>query len=579
MKRIATILSIICLGSFLTIESAHATDGSWNVDAAGDWSNSANWLSGNIADGAGATGNFTFNITAGRIVTIDGAVASRTLGIMNIGDSTGGPSNYTIAANGGGTLTFDNGGSNAQLNETSTSGNNTISAPIILNGSLDITNASANNLTLSAGGITAGSAGTKTITTSTGTVTVSGVVGNGSGTVAVLQNGPGTLALTAVNTYSGNTTIAGGKITVDGDATLGDGSGTLFLSGGTLTATASRTSDVIANNISLTADSTISSTSAAASANFVFTGTLSGSAGTLTFRNDSTSASNVFAPRFSGGDFTTSRPIVLTNSGSGGTTQLNDFNTTGTTHQYDGVISGNGGFNRSASVSGTGGTTVFTAANTYTGGTTISQGSLQLGNGGTTGSLSTSSAITVNASGTFTINRSNAVAQGTDFSGAAIAGAGKFLQAGAGTTTLNIANTYSGGTIISGGTLIATVDGALGSGNVSLTGGTVTLTLQTGATNNYIADAASISIVSGGAIANLNYSGTDTVAGITLGGVLQTTAGTYGSTSSGATFQDNNFFSGTGTLTLVPVPEPSTWMMLGVGAVLLVGVQRFRRKR
>ncbi len=48
-------------------------------------------------------------------------------------------------------------------------------------------------------------------------------------------------------------------------------------------------------------------------------------------------------------------------------------------------------------------------ANTYTGGTTISAGTLQIGNGGTTGSLSTSNTITDNASLIF--NRTNAVTQ------------------------------------------------------------------------------------------------------------------------------------------------------------------------
>ena len=46
-----------------------------------------------------------------------------------------------IAASGGGTLTFHNSGVNAQLNQTSGSADNTISAPIILNSPLDITNA------------------------------------------------------------------------------------------------------------------------------------------------------------------------------------------------------------------------------------------------------------------------------------------------------------------------------------------------------------------------------------------------------------------------------------------------------
>ncbi len=54
--------------------------------------------------------------------------------------------------------------------------------------------------------------------------------------------------------------------------------------------------------------------------------------------------------------------------------------------------------------------------------------------------------------------------------------------------------------------------------------------------------------IANGATANLNFTGaSDRVGGIVLNGVLQTAAGTYGSASSGATFQ-SAFFSGTGTL-------------------------------
>ncbi len=94
---------------------------------------------------------------------------------------------------------------------------------------------------------------------------------------------------------------------------------------------------------------------------------------------------------------------------------------------------------------------------------------MQLGDGGTTGSLATSSAITL-TNGNLTINRSNAVTQGTDFSGAALSGSGSFTQAGSGTTTFNVANTYTGATIVNAGTLI--YQSTYGSGShVIATGG------------------------------------------------------------------------------------------------------------
>ncbi len=64
--------------------------------------------------------------------------------------------------------------------------------------------------------------------------------------------------------------------------------------------------------------------------------------------------------------------------------------------------------------------------------------------------------------------------------------------------------------MLSGGTTVVTQSGGLGSGNVSLTAANVTLTLQ-GATNNYIADTAALSIGFAGDIVNLNFTGTDTV--------------------------------------------------------------------
>jgi hypothetical protein len=81
----------------------------------------------------------------------------------------------------------------------------------------------------------------------------------------------------------------------------------------------------------------------------------------------------------------------------------------------------------------------------------------------------------------------------------------------------------------------------------------------------------------------------ETVGGLVLGGVAQLVAGTYGSTSSLATFQNNEFFAGTGIITLVlppgsgsgletvgGVPEPTTIALVGLG-IALVGFSRRRR--
>ena len=68
----------------------------------------------------------------------------------------------------------------------------------------------------------------------------------------------------------------------------------------------------------------------------------------------------------------------------------------------------------------------------------------------------------------------------------------------------------------------------------------------------------------------------EVVGGLVLGGVSQA-PGTYGSTASGAQFQNDEFFSGTGTVTVISVPEPGTMALAGVAAVGLAG--RFFRRR
>ena len=121
-----------------------------------------------------------------------------------------------------------------------------------------------------------------------------------------------------------------------------------------------------------------------------------------------------------------------------------------------GLVGGTGG---SLTKVGTG-TTILSGDNEYTGLTTITQGVLQLGNGGTTGSVA---GDIVNNS-VLAINRSNAF----DYAGV-ISGTGALNHIGTGTTTLLGHNTYTGTTTVSAGTLL--VNGSIVSPGLTVNGG------------------------------------------------------------------------------------------------------------
>lgn len=186
--------------------------------------------------------------------------------------------------------------------------------------------------------------------------------------------------------------------------------------------------------------------------------------------------------------FQTSGTSAVSLNNAGITANSLTFNGTGYTIQAgaastltlvgSGSITTNADANISAILAGSVGLTklgnsvlTLSGTNTYTGATMISAGTLQLGNGATTGSLSTSSVIVDNAN--FTINRSNTVTQGTDFSGSAITGSGSFTQAGSGITIFTAANSYSGNTSINAGELFLNPTGSLASSSTILLGNTI----------------------------------------------------------------------------------------------------------
>ena len=91
------------------------------------------------------------------------------------------------------------------------------------------------------------------------------------------------------------------------------------------------------------------------------------------------------------------------------------------------------------------GTLVLSNANTYSGSTTISGGTLQVDNGGTTGTLGSGSVVD-NAA--LVLDRSDITTTPN-----LISGSGVLVQSGVGTNVLTGTNTYSGGTLVNAGTL------------------------------------------------------------------------------------------------------------------------------
>ena len=189
---------------------------------------------------------------------------------------------------------------------------------------------------------------------------------------------------------------------------------------------------------------------------------------------------------------------------------------------------------------GVGGLTIV-ATIPFSGDYAISGGTLQIGAGGTTGSIG---AGAIANSGILEINRSDALS----FTNV-ISGTGSLTKSAAGTLTLATANTFEGGVTVSasGGTVIAGHNNALGTGTVTLAGNTAQLTLADGLTvanamlltsagglqpRNLRLQAGATSATYAGAISNLSTNtlafavdagGTLTVSGIISGNGLSKT--------------------------------------------------------
>ena len=188
-----------------------------------NWATPSNWFGPvpGATTGTTNTDTATFNQNAPNSpLTID---AGRN--IKNITFDTANVNSMTIGTTGGNALLLTAGGT---VQTTSTVVNpQTINCPFVLEGDYTFTSGAASSAaTLTFGGrITPGAtSGVTTLTLggiNTGNNTISGILAdNGAGKLAIAMAGPGVWGLSGANTFSGNTTVTGGKLILQNSAAL-----------------------------------------------------------------------------------------------------------------------------------------------------------------------------------------------------------------------------------------------------------------------------------------------------------------------------------------------------------------------
>jgi len=284
----------------------------------------------------------------------------------------------------------------------------------------------------------------------TGSSTFGGIIQDGVGQINLAKTTGGTLTLTGVNTYSGGTFVK---------------NGTILLAGGADNRILANSGIILGNGTTSTAKLQLGNAAGASNQSFSSLTVTAGTTGVSSIIGGSTNVSTL----------TINNPTADT---------------------YLGNLGGTGTNNNSLALTKAGvGTLTLAGNDTYTGGTSLLQGTLALGSanalpsggalilsGGTLdlagfsaapGTVTLASGAIVNSGASATLSGSSFAVQSGSI-GAVLAGSGTLTKSSSGTVTLGAANTYTGGTILNEGTLLLAAVGSLPvGGDLTITGGMV----------------------------------------------------------------------------------------------------------
>ena len=335
--------------------------------------------------------------------------------------------------------------------------------------------------------------------------TFSGVIQSAGG---YTKAGSGIQTLSGANTYTGSTIINAGTLKVTGS--LSDSTAVRLASGATYDVDATDTVGSlsgagtvdIASSQVLTAGNSSNQTLSGViqgdggytkagsgtqtlSGTNTYTGATTINAGTLTVTGLLSNSTSVTVA--SGATYDVDASDTISSIAGAGTIDIANSQTltagNSANTEISGSIAGSGGFTKAGT-----GILTLSGTNSYNGTTTINAGTLKV-----TGSLSNSTAVNVGSSGTYDVDASDTIASfegsgaidiaasqiltagdsnNKTFSGT-MTGSGSLIKNGTGVLTLSGNNSFSGGSTLNAGIVEVGHNNALGSGTLTLAGGTL----------------------------------------------------------------------------------------------------------